>query len=146
MAEAPALRAFLENFHDEAYDVLEGLRDFVAVELVHDRGIAASDVHPLALEEVKKAIRRMADVMAWLLLQKAIAAGEIERAVAGEHLANRIASEPFDPGMTELEELEALPIELRSLIDRSRRVYENAVRLKNRDFTQAQPQRPKDTG
>ena len=132
MTNAPALRAFLDTVYDEAFDVLVDLRDFVASDLV-DRGAEIpTDSTTLTVQEVSRATRRMADVMAWLLLQKAVHAGEVDHEAAATHAASRIAPELFDPADPPPEALEKLPVALRGLIDRSRRVHGKALQFKQR--------------
>ena len=132
MTDAPALRAFLDTMYDEAFDVLVGLRDFVSADMVEADEDAPPESKALTVQEVSRATRRMADVMAWLLLQKAIQSGELDREAAVTHSASAITSEPFDPSDPAPAALEKLPVALRGLIDRSRRVHEKAVQFKER--------------
>ena len=136
MTNSPALRAFLDNLYDEAFGVLVDLRDFVSSELVDEKIEIPDDARELAVHEVSRATRRMADVMAWLLLQKAIDAGEVAPDAAAAHSAGGIAPESLDPTDPSPEAMERLPVALRGLIDRSRRLHEKTVQLKTRGESQ----------
>ena len=132
MTDPPALKAFLNTVYEEAFGVLVDLRHFVAEEMVGSHADIPPGSKTLVVQEVSRATRRIADVMAWLLLQKAIQAGELGRDAAASHAASQITSEPFDPANPPPEELEKLPFALRGLIDRSRRVHEKTVKFKER--------------
>lgn len=127
--DSPVLQGFLERTYDETIDALVDLRDFVASELQEARSGLSSDQRVLTVQEITRATRRMASVMAWIMLQKAVHSGELDAEAAAEHEAGQLIREEDDPGSASAEELRALPMAVRSLIDRTRRIYQKASRL-----------------
>ena len=66
--------------------------------------------------------RDLTDAMAWLMLQKAIEAGELSQKDANAEPAGNLGDKTDEPDVVEdAEGLMRLPITVRSLIDRSRR-------------------------
>lgn len=66
--------------------------------------------------------RDLTDVMAWLMLQKAIEVGELSRKDANVEPAGNLGGQTDEPDeVKDAEVLVRLPITVRSLIDRSRR-------------------------
>ena len=66
--------------------------------------------------------RDLIDVMAWLMLQKAIEVGELSREDANAEPAGNLGGQTDEPDeVKDAEVLVRLPITVRSLIDRSRR-------------------------
>ena len=66
--------------------------------------------------------RDLTDVMAWLMLQKAIEVGELSREDANAEPAGNLGGQTDEPDeVKDAEGLVRLPITVRSLIDRSRR-------------------------
>lgn len=66
--------------------------------------------------------RDLIDVMAWLMLQKAIEVGELSRKDANAEPAGNLGGQTDEPDeVKDAEGLLRLPITVRSLIDRSRR-------------------------
>lgn len=133
MKNGPALRAFLDNLHRETFAVLTDLREYISAEVADPDETVSLQARAAMIREAMLATQRMAHVMAWLMLQKAVDAGEISTREAESHAANEFGANP-DAGQGEAprEDLRALPVELRGLIDRSRRAYGQALVLKAR--------------
>ena len=119
--------AFFSRTYDEAMGLLVEARNYVAVgELRHARPMPASERLLLCCETMRLTAR-LTHVMAWLLAQRAVHAGEITLAEsAGENYA-------LGGSTTCLEEshgIEALGDDwLNGLLDRSRRLYVRVSRL-----------------
>ena len=122
--------AFLEKAYRDAYDLLVAVRDYVAGAAGED-GRALDPKPRLQLTwELSRITRRLTDVMAWLMIRKAVAAGEI-----GEDEAARRATPPsaFEDGTPVEGDAAALPLAARGLIDRLRRLDAD-VRQLERSF------------
>lgn len=128
MQGSPAHHAFIDLTYDQATELLVSLRDYVADQ-------AATDAQRLSPEdrirlnwELTRVTRQVLQMMSWLLLNKAVMAGELE--------ASEAATRPemaFDDGdkthASGPATLARLPLEARSLIDRTRRLHAQALRL-----------------
>lgn len=80
--------------------------------------------------EALRVTSRLIQVMAWLMMQRAVQDGEISAEEAcGEH--NRLAGHDVCLD-TAGEEDDSLPVGLRSLLDRSYRLYRRVSRLEDR--------------
>lgn len=133
MLNEPAQQAFLDTLHRDTYGVLTDLQTFVSAEVVKPDEEISLRSRAVMIREAMQATSRMAHVMAWLMLQKALDSGEISDAEARSHEANGF-SEASNLSAAEghPSEMRQLPVELRSLIDRSRRAYDRALTLKQR--------------
>jgi len=118
---------FIDRTFDEALELLEEVRSYILYEERADR----MDLPPAARVrqslEATRMTARLTNVMAWLLLQKAAAAGEIDD---GERLNddNRLGGREAcmdDDGSDD----EALPERMRDLLARSQRMYVRVARL-----------------
>lgn len=133
MSNGSAQQAFLDTLHQDTFAVLTDLRSFVSTEVAkpdHDTPLRSRAV---MIREAMQATRRMAHVMAWLMLQKALESGEITDEEARSHEANGFDEASDPPAIEDVPaEMRELPVELRSLIDRSRRAFDRALQLKQR--------------
>ncbi|MFQ5958824.1 MAG: DUF1465 family protein [Alphaproteobacteria bacterium] len=120
-----AATTFFNRTYDEALAMLREARDyFVAAEiLVRDRPI----VGLVNAQEALRITARLGHVMAWLLIQRAVHAGEMTREDS-RHESRRLARHPgcLDVGG---EENPSIPAELRDLLARSRKLYGRVARL-----------------
>ena len=127
MAEVCDSLAFLDANYDEAMSLAQEARDYLAVERDGQRP-AGAPLERMAIScAALKVTSRLTQVMAWLLVQKAVQSGEMTRAEA--------AREPFrlsgqdvclSPGPLGDHEL---PPALSDIQDRSLRLYERVMRL-----------------
>lgn len=132
-ADDPAV-AFLDLCYDEATALLVETRDYLA----GLTGGAAEGLSPEAALALTGAMtlltRRLTEAMAWLMLERAIAGGEVALAEARAHAAYALSDEPDlvadrVPGMLP-EAAAALPLAARGLLDRSRRLYVRLVGIR----------------
>lgn len=119
--------AFFRRTYDETLDLVVEARNYMAYVERRERE-RADAVDGLRLScEAMRVTSRLTQVMAWLMLQRAVHEGEID---AGEALAeaNRLSG-----GEVCLDESfsahQAIPGGLRSLLDRSFRLYTRVARL-----------------
>ena len=139
MADAAPLKAFFNSTYDEAVALLIDLREFVSVHMVNadngDDPELPAELRVLMVHEVTRTTRRMTNVMAWLMLQKAVAAGEMKPEEAESHEAAHLGEDDDSSESLSKDSLGDLPVALRSLIDRTRRIYDKAIRLKGHGFS-----------
>lgn len=128
MFDRSAHEVFVEKAYRETLGLLEEVRDYVAdPDGGEGEGMLPQD-RAVLLHEMTKITRRLADAMAWLMVQKAVAANEIAPEEAVEQDAGTLPPEPEAvPG--EDIDLGSLPLAARGLIDRSRRIYAEVERL-----------------
>lgn len=118
---------FFDRTFDETMTLLTEAQGYLAHSVAADRG-SLTLLDSLRLScEISRLTTRLCEVMAWLLVQKAVYAGELtdEEAAAEERrLANRSVclDDAADAG--------EVPSRLEALLDRSRRLY---VRVSNLD-------------
>ena len=125
MNSAPT--AFFRKTYDEALRLLEEARGYLAVlEPLERRGLALADRLTLCTETMRMTAR-LTQIMAWLLMQRAVQAGEIGRDAALAETAAltdvRVCMEQADGGC------EGLPRRLVGLLERSQRLYQRIARL-----------------
>ncbi len=129
MTDAAALAAFIDKAYQEASDLLVEARDYVAGRPSEPAEQVLAPADRLRLTaELSRVTRRLTEVMAWLLVQKAVAAGEITAAAAAETEAAALPT----GGLGEVDptqDIGNLPLAARGLIDRSRRLYAEVARL-----------------
>jgi regulator of CtrA degradation len=117
---------FFEGTYDETLDLLVEARDYLTeLEPIGRRGLGTEERLVLNCEAFR-ITSRLTQVMAWLLIQKAVHAGELTRrdAAAEEHrLAGHSVCLANDlPPVS-------LPASFVSLLDRSYRLYTRVERL-----------------
>ena len=123
----PAASTFFHKTYDEALGLLTEARNYVAAGDLRDTGQMAANLRMAQCCEAMRLTARLTHVMAWLLAQRAVHAGEITLEEA--------ASEPYSLGGHRicLEESDYLPeLEdpwLLTLLDRSLRLYVRIARL-----------------
>lgn len=118
---------FLDGTYRETLDLLHEARDYVAGQQAAERA-GLAPLGRLALScETMRLTARLTQVMAWLLMQKAVQAGEVARdaACAPEHrLAGQAACLRVAPPVPV-----EMPPRLRSLLARSHSLYRRVERL-----------------
>lgn len=119
--------AFFNRTYDETMALLVEARNYVAYHDAVDQRNLPPQIRLQVSYETLRVTSRLTQVMAWLLAQKAVHAGELTMdQLASEEYAlsgGDICSDPSGP------ENEELPAGLRSLLDRSYRLYMRVVRL-----------------
>lgn len=101
------------------------LRDYLTETQTEEDRSAEARTH--IIREISSITRHMTEAMAWLLLQKAAAASEITDEEARTRADGLL--EPMAGGSIANAENAALPIELRGYMDRSRRLYDQIIKL-----------------
>ena len=119
--------AFFSNTYDEALRLVEEARNyFVEREPIERRALAPPERLKLSTETMRMTAR-LTQIMAWLLLQRAVHEGEISR---DDALCDPVALAGVEVCMGRREEdWEGLPQRLVSLLDKSHRLYLRVARL-----------------
>ena len=118
--------AFFGKTYGEAMDLLTEARDYLA----HREPIDRETLPPLQrlrfCSETMRLTARLTQIMAWLLAQRAVFAGEMSQQDA---LAEHQALADLAVCMGDEAETGAMPQRLANLLDRSRRLYVRVARL-----------------
>lgn len=119
--------AFFDRTYDEALALTREARDYIAGPGAQARRQMSPDAVLTASCEEMRLTARMTQVMAWLLVQRAVHEGEMTRAEAAQdgHRLGGADACLADPVAGE----ETLPARLRDLLARSRQLYERVRRL-----------------
>lgn len=118
---------FIDRTFDEALTLLEEIRSYILYDERRDRMELPPTERVRQSLEATRMTARLTNVMAWLLLQKAAAAGEIdetERAKAENRLGGREACLEGD-----IDGDVGLPDRMQELLDKSQRMYVRVARL-----------------
>jgi regulator of CtrA degradation len=127
MTAVPTHTQFFGRTYDEALALLHEARNYVIVSQLRHLHVTKPTDRLMLCCEAMRLTARLTHVMAWLLAQKAVHAGEITLAEA--------AAEPFALGgrttcMGEEPQVAALgDVWLNGLLDRSKRLYLRVSRL-----------------
>jgi regulator of CtrA degradation len=119
--------AFFGKTFDEALTLLVQARDYISVS-VGDRPVGrTADDHLRFARETMRVTARLTQIMAWLLTQKAVHAGELSprQAASEEH---RLAGHAVCIKHDEADHI-GLPIGLQALLARSHALYVRVSRL-----------------
>lgn len=119
--------AFFGRTYHEALDLTREARDYIAGNLGKDRADESADVRLASSCEEMRLTARMTQIMAWLLLQRAIHEGEVPRSEALK-AENRLSGQETclaDPVIPDVD----LPPRLHDLMERSRNLYQRIQRL-----------------
>ena len=128
MAISTTPSAFFNKTYDETLGLLVEVRDYVMVNEPADRRRLAPVVGAKLSCEALRVTARLTQIMAWLLAQRAVHAGELST----EDLVRRNeALADIDICMATDEEslIVGLPARFRELLDRSHRLYIRVARL-----------------
>ncbi|HSV28507.1 MAG TPA: DUF1465 family protein [Candidatus Omnitrophota bacterium] len=119
--------AFFNRTYDETMGLMIEARNYMAYVERRERERAGINAGLRMSCEAMRVTSRLTQVMAWLMVRKAVEAGEIapEDALAEEH---RLSGGTVCTDETFLGD-EALPGGLRSLMDRSYRLYMRVARI-----------------
>ena len=118
---------FFNRTYDDTMALLIEARNYIAYHAVIDQRALRAQVRLQVSYESLRVTSRLTQVMAWLLAQKAVHAGELspEQAASDEYALSGgdICTDPSGP------DNEELPAGLRSLLERSYNLYMRVVRL-----------------
>ncbi len=127
MTESDTFGAFIESTYDETLALLVDTREFLNSK---PRAKDSGGREPKGLAETMSAIShltwRMTELMSWLLLQKAIIGGEISREDAATQSSFKLPDIAIDDTRHDSPDID-LPVAVRGLIDRSRRIGDRAI-------------------
>lgn len=128
--DRPATVALFDRTYEEALSLTEAARDYVAHQQRRDRDKLSGRAQLAASCESMRLTARMTQIMAWLLMQRAVHSGEISREEAAEQQwrlsGQRVCrqAEPYG-GVRRAD----LPKRLNELLAQSLSLYERIARL-----------------
>lgn len=123
--------AFVQRAYDDTYALLIAMRDYVSGQSSEDATrLEPRDRMRLSLE-LSRVTRQITEIMAWLMVQKAVGAGEITAEEGAQQAAGQLSLAESD-SETESEDLSRLPLPARGLIDRARRITALVRQLQDR--------------
>ena len=129
MNENSSQAAFIERAYRETYDLLVDVRDYVDnAPAAGSSELETEDKLQLSYE-LSRVTRRLTNVMAWLMLQKAVIAGEMTEAEAAADPAANMDFQPDDGKPEDPVAQARLPIAARGLFDRGRRLVDHVTAL-----------------
>ena len=128
MAISATPSAFFNKTYDETLGLLVEVRDYVVENEPVDRRRLAPVVGAKLSCEALRVTARLTQIMAWLLAQRAVHAGEVS---AEELVRRNEALADIEICMAADEEglIAGLPARFRELLDRSHRLYTRVARL-----------------
>ena len=119
--------ALMQRTYGEALALTQEVRDYIAGPAAADKGLLDADAKLVASCEEMRVTARVTEVMAWLMVQRAVHAGEISRAEAARPDRRLGGAETCqaEPMLS----LDELPPRLADLMVRSRALYDRIARL-----------------
>jgi regulator of CtrA degradation len=120
--------AFYAKTYDETLGLLVEVRDYVLQGERHDRAGLAPVVGVRLSCEALRVTARLTQIMAWLLAQKAIHAGELSTEELVER-HDKLADIAVCMDVDEAAGMDGLPARFRELLERSHRLYIRVARL-----------------
>jgi regulator of CtrA degradation len=136
MHERHTLDIFLDKAYDDGFALLIEVRDFLKEQRAAVDASLPPNERALLTQELTRLTRRLTDVMAWLLLWRAVSAGEIGHRESLSHAASRLEHDL----VAEEQPIAAqrkLPLEVRGMIGRTRRLYGDVLKLKEKTEARA---------
>lgn len=127
MQNGAATITFFDRTYDEAFTLLVEARNYLSEEQYRAQEALPPQDRLVASCETMRLTSRLIQVMAWLLVQKAVHAGEIDGGAADEP-KRRLGGHDIcaEPGPWDVS---GLPARLRGLLDRSLALYNRVARL-----------------
>ena len=125
------MTAFIEEAYQDTLSLMTELRDFLAEVKAAPEDANADrppDVRARIVKEISSITRNLTEAMAWLLLQKAAGAGEITPEEAETRADGLLAQ--VDADRIAAADGAELPLEIRGYMDRSRRLYDQVLSLR----------------
>jgi regulator of CtrA degradation len=119
--------AFLHSTYEEALALTREARDYLADHEPAERALLSPEARLVTCCESMRLTSRLTQVMAWLLVQRAVEAGEIERAEAARP-GNRLGGQKVCAAAEPVAD-EVLPARLAALLDKSLALYTRVARL-----------------
>lgn len=132
------LTAFVEDSYQDTLSLMTELRDFLAeVQAApdNDEEMETAEVRARIVREISAITRNLTEAMAWLLLQKAAGAGEITPEEAETRADGLLV--PANAAHIAAANGGELPLEIRGYMDRSRRLYDQVLSLREMAAKQA---------
>ena len=134
MSQSVAAVTYLRSTFEEALALTRESRDYIAYQLPRDREPLEPAAQIAASCEAMRITARLTQIMSWLLIQRAVEAGEIAPEVASEpdnRLGGQDVCDPLEAGPLALSEIQdqALPPRLDELLGRSLTLYQRVARL-----------------
>ncbi len=130
MVVSDAFAAFIETTYDETLTLLVDTRDLLDG---MPRSKVANPPQPLGHAQTMSAISRltwqMTEIMSWLLLQKAIFVGELTLEEATKNASFNLPDFKDHEKRHDSPDVD-LPVAVRGLIDRGRRIVDRATSLR----------------
>lgn len=127
ITESPGPISFFSRTYDETLGLLHDARSYVSEGQAREAAAYGIAGKAIAAQETTRLIARLTQVMAWLLVRKAVHAGEMS---AEEALDPRHRLGGHAVCLDEGESLAMMPeSSLAALMDRSRRLYVRVSRL-----------------
>jgi regulator of CtrA degradation len=127
VSEAAQAVAFFDNTFEEALALTREARDYIAYQERADLAKMSPVGRLVASGESMRMTARLTQVVAWLLVQKAVCAGEMTRDEASDpqyRLGGQVVCTK-----TELLSKEPVPERLVELLERSYQLYQRVARL-----------------
>lgn len=119
--------AFLNGTYEEALSLAQEARDYLAYQEPRDRAELTPRARLVASCESMRLTARLTQVIAWLMIQRAVQEGEVTRAEATE---DKYRLDGHDVcGDAVLIEEQPLPPRLAELLQKSLGLYERVARL-----------------
>ena len=125
------MTAFIEDAYQDKLSLMTELRDFLAEVQAAPEDPNADrppDVRARIVKEISSITRNLTEAMAWLLLQKAAGAGEITLEEAETRADGLLAQ--VDADRIAAADGAELPLEIRGYMNRSRRLYDQVLSLR----------------
>lgn len=125
------MTAFIEDAYQDTLSLMTELRDFLAEVQAAPEDPNADrppDVRARIVKEISSITRNLTEAMAWLLLQKAAGAGEITPEEAETRADGLLAQ--VDADRIAAADGAELPLEIRGYMDRSRRLHDQVLSLR----------------
>jgi regulator of CtrA degradation len=122
MTETAAANPFVERAYQDTYDLLVAVRDYISGSMREEAEALQKDDNLQLTYALSQITRQLTDVMAWLMLQKAVGAGELSPEDADVEPAASLESLNESRDDMDNAALGRLPLTARGLIDRARRI------------------------
>lgn len=122
--------AFIERVYREALALVQETASYLEREGLGERDALSAEIRTVFTGESLRVTTRLMQVVAWLLVHRAVAQGEMS---SGEALTSgrRLGGHAICLGPA-MDGAEALPHRLRALMAASRQIYERIARLEER--------------
>ena len=117
---------FLPSVFNETLDLLFDAHDYFQSRGVEEQSMIPAQYRPLFSHEMSRITNRLTNIMAWVMVRKAVCTGRIDEDIACE---NYRLDEEVDGVMDDHEITEMLPYYISYLSERTRELYTRVERL-----------------